>query len=300
MIKVNNITINQNHFPDGSLRILDFPILQYKENIFIKWNYENDAELFTLICVVNHLRNNWGALNKTIGLEMAYIPHARMDRTKSNTEVFTLKYFCDVINSLKFDYVRVLDPHSYVSEALINNLIRMDVETGIIDAIDDIEGKDIDGGEKYGGTTVIYFPDDGAMKRYKGLNAFCGHKLIYGKKVRDWKTGKINGLTIHSEGGELLTEFGQKPLTDAVVLMIDDIISYGGTLAYSADALKELGAQAIYAYASHTENSVLDEENGTLIKRLNSGIVDGLFTTDSIYSGKHPRISVLKLFKDDD
>jgi len=300
MIKINNITINQNHFPDGSLRVLDFPILQYKENIFIKWNYENDAELFTLICVVNHLRNNWGALIKTIGLEMAYIPHARMDRTKSNTEVFTLKYFCDVINSLKFDYVRVLDPHSSVSEALINNLIRMDVETGIVDAIDDIEGKDIDGGKKYGGTTVIYFPDDGAMKRYKGLNAFCGHRLIYGKKVRDWKTGKINGLTIHSEGGELLTEFGQKPLTDTVVLMVDDIISYGGTLAYSADALKELGAQAIYAYASHTENSVLDEENGTLIKRLNSGVVDGLFTTDSIYSGEHPRISVLKLFKDND
>ena len=300
MIKVNNITINQNHFPDGSLMMMDFPhnIIKKDHNIII-WQYESDSELFTLLCVTKHIRKitkNQSALT----LQLPFLAHARMDRTKSDTEVFTLKYFCDFINSLHFNEVVVLDPHSNVSTALLNNLVIEDVSPYIKYVLDDIEGVDIDGGEKYGGTTVIYFPDDGAMKRYKGLNAFCGHKLIYGKKIRDWKTGKINGLTIHSEGGELLTEFGQKPLTDAVVLMIDDIISYGGTLAYSADALKELGAQAIYAYASHTENSVLDEENGTLIKRLNSGIVDGLFTTDSIYSGKHPRISVLKLFKDDD
>jgi ribose-phosphate pyrophosphokinase len=77
--------------------------------------------------------------------------------------------------------------------------------------------------------------------------------------------------------------------------MVDDIISYGGTLAYSADSLKKLGASAIYAYASHTENSVLDEENGTLLKRLNDGTVDEVFTTSSIYTGNHPKITAFKV-----
>ena len=69
--------------------------------------------------------------------------------------------------------------------------------------------------------------------------------------------------------------------------MIDDIVSYGGTLAYSADALKEYGTKDIYAYASHTENSILDKEKSTLLKRLEDGTVKRLFTTNSIYRGEN-------------
>lgn len=77
------------------------------------------------------------------------------------------------------------------------------------------------------------------------------------------------------------------------VIMVDDIISYGGTLAYSADELKKLGFKHIYAYATHTENSVLDPERGTLLQRLENGTVDRIYTTDSIYSGNHPKITAL-------
>jgi ribose-phosphate pyrophosphokinase len=75
--------------------------------------------------------------------------------------------------------------------------------------------------------------------------------------------------------------------------MIDDIISYGGTLAYSADKLKGLCFEHIYAYATHTENSVLDPEKGTLLKRLENGTVDHIYTTRSTYSGKHDKITAL-------
>lgn len=43
------------------------------------------------------------ALNKScknVTLYMPYCPHARMDRVKGATDVFTLKSFADVINSL--------------------------------------------------------------------------------------------------------------------------------------------------------------------------------------------------------
>lgn len=301
MIKLNNTIINQNQFPDGSLRILDFPYQVIKENNNIVWKYESDAELFTLICVVKQIRSLFyvDGKPKSLNLVLPYIPHARMDRVKDDkVEVFTLKFFCEIINSLEFDNVFALDPHSNVSLALINHIRTYDVEQFITWAIDDIEGKDIDGGEKYAGKTVIYFPDEGAMKRYRDLDIFTGRTLLYGKKVRDWKTGQIKGLTIHYESGEeVLSGNGLGlPLKEQVILMIDDIISYGGTLAYSADALKDLGASAIYAYASHTENSVLDEEKGTLLKRLNDGTVDELFTTNSIYKYQHPRVTVYEGF----
>ena len=304
MIYVNGEKIEVKHFPDNTQMLLDLNVddvlhVSFRPDVkFInfKWIYESDEELVTLMYLVNHYRSIMPAPLKNVAvfrLIMLYIPNARMDRTKSKSEVFTLKYFCDFINSLHFDEVIVLDPHSNVSTALLNNLIIENVSEYIKYAIDDIEGVGIDGGERYGGTSIIYFPDEGAMKRYKDLKVFGERRLIYGSKNRDWKTGKILGLTIHSQEGTDLTEFGDKPLTNSVMLMIDDIISYGGTLAYSADSLKNLGASAIYAYASHTENSVLDEENGTFIKRLNNGTVDGLFTTPSIYRGDHPKITVL-------
>ena len=76
------------------------------------------------------------------------------------------------------------------------------------------------------------------------------------------------------------------------VLMIDDIISYGGSLYYSALKLKELGVGKIYAYATHTENSVLDPEKGTLIKLLRNGTIEKLYTTNSIYTGNEEKIEI--------
>jgi ribose-phosphate pyrophosphokinase len=90
-------------------------------SIKVEWIYENDAELFALICVKKHLDRHF--TNPHVVLIMPYIPHARMDRVKSDEDVFTLKYFCEVINSLKFDIVWVRDAHSNVSLALLDNVI---------------------------------------------------------------------------------------------------------------------------------------------------------------------------------
>lgn len=62
-----------------------------------------------------------------------------MDRVKNKDEVFTLKYFCEFINSLEFDEVTVVDPHSSVSRALLNNLIVYTNGSYIFDTISVIE-----------------------------------------------------------------------------------------------------------------------------------------------------------------
>ena len=136
----------------------------------------------------------------------------------------------------------------------------------------------------------VYFPDAGAMKRYSDLKCFSKLTLIYGEKKRNWETGKIEGLKIKDRNGDNLDE---NALVGKTVLMIDDIISYGGTFYYSAKALKEHGAKEIFAYASHTENSILDKENGTFIKCLEDGTVTTLFTSTSLYNGKHDKIKTI-------
>ena len=101
----------------------------------------------------------------------------------------------------------------------------------------------------------------------------------FGIKKRDWKTGQILGLDV---AGEV------KSIAGKDILIIDDICSRGGTFLHSAKKLKELGANDIYLYVSHCENTILEGEllNGDLIKKV--------YTTDSIFTKSHEKIEVLK------
>ena len=284
MIKINGKLVNQEHFPDGSLRILDLqeytPCLKEFQ---ITWNYENDSELFTLWSLVCHLRQNYGK-NVSITLNMPFCPHSRMDRVKEKQEVFTLKYFADFINLMNFDNVYVLDPHSNVTTALIDRIVEMDVSKYINTVLYKLDMRGF--GNK---NIAVYFPDAGAMKRYKDLPLLKNKPMFYGKKVRDWKTGVITELCIYDQDGTKVEAINN----DFSILMIDDIISYGGTMAYSADKLKELGANKIFAYATHVENSILDEEKGTLLKRLKDGTVEKVFTTNSLFNKKSEYIEIV-------
>jgi ribose-phosphate pyrophosphokinase len=277
MIKVNDIEFQVKHFPSGEQNFT-FPFNPLLDDIItIEWYYENDSELFTLINIVQHIRNK--DINKYIGLFLPYIPHARMDRVENSEDVFTLKYFTEVINSLKFNRVDVFDPHSNVSTALLNNVNIIDINRILQQVIEFIK---VDTQN-----LILYFPDAGAYKRYNKIPVISKFdKKIYGEKKRNWKTHRIEGLEIH---GDCLSD-----LPNATILMIDDIISYGGTFYYSALELKALGCNNIYAYASHTETEMLNEEKGTFIKLLNNDTVKRLFTTNSIFRQTHPKIEILK------
>ena len=288
MITVNGIEIVRKTFPDGSLCLLDLDnsLLYPNRNYEIVWLYEGDYEIFMLICIVKHLRSKMYN-NVSFNLTMPYVVNSRLDRTHSDNEVFTLKYFAEIINDLKFNKVLIVDPHSIVSEALIDNVCVLRPHNIIDDAINKMRSLN-----EFKRELVIYFPDDGAYKRYKDMPCFKDFNCIYGKKERDWETGKILGIEIYDKNGSKLTN----ELENCDVLMVDDIISYGGTLAYSADKLKEMGATHISAYATHVENSVLDEEKGTLLKRYKDKIIDTIYTTNSIYHGNHPMVEVIHKF----
>lgn len=273
MFSINGNKLDIQQFPDKTplLRLpkdiaFCYPQLAETRTIMIEWNYDNDAELFQLICLTRALQD----IGYThIDLIMPYIPNARMDRVKESDEVFTLKYFAEIINGLKFDNVYVLDAHSNVSLALIDRVRATSVTKYIRNAIVQIGETD---------NLTMFFPDEGAMKRYSSIAKYFGVPYAFGIKTRDWRTGDIKGLTLAGQTDEIK----QKN-----ILIIDDISSKGGTFYHSAKALKDAGADDIYLYVSHCEDTIL---KGDLI---NSGLMKKIFTTDSIYRAEHPLIQVL-------
>ena len=148
MIKINGQAVDVSHFPDGTLLMKQkYP---YTTQAYITWFFENNEELVALIYLTNHLRTHGMA---KIILYMPYVPNARQDRVKESQDVFTLKYFADIINYLNFDYVKVLDPHSAVSEALIDNIVVASPKLCINDSITKCN------------PSMLFFPDEGSMKR---------------------------------------------------------------------------------------------------------------------------------------
>lgn len=288
MITINGIEIVRKTFPDGSLCLLDLDnsLFYPNRNYEIVWLYEGDDEIFMLICIVKHLRSKMYN-NVNFNLTMPYVVNGRLDRTHSDNEVFTLKYFTEIINNLNFNKVVIVDPHSIVSEALIDNVCVLRPSNIISNVIDKMLCLN-----EFEREVVIYFPDDGAYKRYKDLPCFKDLKCVYGKKERDWNTGEILGIEIYDKNGCKLTN----ELENCDVLMVDDIISYGGTLAYSADKLKAMGAAHISAYATHVEDSAINTDKGTLLKRINSGVVDFVYTTNSLFHEEHPNFVIVHKF----
>lgn len=255
MIKVGYVEIAQDRFPDNTLLMkINEEVQTYCAdacNIDMFWYYENDAELFALICVKRYIDENF--YNRNIVLYMPYIPHARQDRVKKDEDVFTLKYFCEVINSLNFTCVVVRDAHSNVSLALLNNVVDEQADVFIRQAIDESK------------TKVLFFPDEGAMKRYSDRTKM---PYAFGMKKRDWETGNILSLDI----------INAEAVVGKDVLIIDDICSRGGTFYYAAKALKAAGAKSVSLYVTHLEETVI---TGDLAA--SDGLVDHVYTTKSIF-----------------
>lgn len=283
MIKIDGELIDLGNFPDGSI-LAKYSVSPHQKmgHTKIAWYYENDREFLALIYLVNHLRANEV---QDISLYMPYIPNARMDRVKNPEDVFTLKYFASILNSLNFTRVEALDPHSSVSEALINNLCVLTPTNYIQQVLEAINVKEwalindplnFDPEPKKRYSLTMFYPDEGAMKRYAGM---VNLPYAFGIKKRNWETGVIEGLDVAGA-------------TDCIpgrdILIVDDICSRGGTFLHSAKKLKELGARDIYLYISHCENAILEGDllKGDLIKRV--------YTTNSIFTKTHEKIEVLK------
>lgn len=278
MIQLNEHIIGNDRFPDGTL-LMKLPFSPKPSNE-IHWHYENDAELFKLICLVKSMRETYKGVR--IDLFMPYLPNARQDRVKNPEDVFTLKYFCEIINSLEFDTVFVTDVHSNVGLALLDRVREIKPWGQIHSALTKItymETGDVmhEAREECYKNLLLFYPDEGAMKRYSGE---MGMPFVFGVKKRNWETGAIEGLDLMGS---------VEDIKDKNILIIDDICSKGGTFYHSAKALKEAGAANIYLYVTHCENTIYE---GELLKE--DSLIKHIFTTNSLLTAPNEKMTIVE------
>lgn len=250
----NGKFFNTRCFTDGTKRMDSIACnLDVEDEVQIVWKYTGDSEIFDLICLVKDLRDT--IIGCEISLFMPYLPYARMDRVEKNKDIFTLKYFAEVINSLNFDRVYVFDAHSDVSVALIDRCVNISPIDYITKYINEC-GLDYE-------NDVLVLPDAGSFRRLGKLLKF--KNVVVGMKSRDWESGKINSLEL----------VGNIP-EGSRVLFVDDICSKGDTACKVLSLAKRKGAGDCYCFFSHIERTFFDS------KLITGGLVHSVAVTDSM------------------
>lgn len=276
MITIDGVMLDRKTFPDGTPVMLNMPCPHVgQKHIDITWCFDDISELVSLSMASMHYRDRYPEMSQH--LHMPYVLNARMDRIKSDTECFTLKWFCNMVNALDFDEVRIFDVHSDVTPALLGHVRNISPDEEVRCAIESWS------------PDIVFYPDAGAAKRYGSF----GIPILYGNKARDWKTGKIEKLDIMGDEDAICRLSGSR------VLIVDDISSYGGTFHHSARTLRQAGAKSISLYVSHAEKNIfagkLFEEND--IEKLYT--TDSLFTDDDVPEHLKERIVFMKRFRDE-
>lgn len=216
-------------------------------------DWEDFGELLT---VTNAVKNVHKLLEQDTELHLVipYVPGGRQDRISNIGEPFTLKVYTDIINAQNYDSVTTIDPHSTVTEALINNLKTIDVSRILHDLVDE---------NQY---DTIIIPDAGAAK--KTFSVYFPDKLnvdfIQCLKKRDTVTGKLSGFRVIDD----LPRF-------ANILVVDDICDGGGTFLGLAEEIEKFRPKTLDLYITHGIFS-----KGTNIIRSK---YDRVYTTNSFY-----------------
>lgn len=181
---------------------------------------------FMSVCEHNEVMRRRGL---SVNLVYPYFPYARQDRVMNEDEPFSLKIFCDLVNSQSFASVTIYDPHSDVTPALINNcevIPQWDVAKMTLP-------------HEYFSSHLFISPDACAYKKLSKL-VTDDSQIAIGVKNRD-----LGGNITHT------AVFSPTPIEGRDCLIADDICDGGRTFIELAKTLKAKGAKSVTLYVTH-------------------------------------------------
>ena len=203
------------------------------QSIVIETLITSSQDLIRLILLKDAV-DEINVYNVKAKLKMPYAPYARQDRRCDTGEAFSLKVVARLINGMGFDEVVIVDPHSDVTPALIDNVRVISQDTI---AFTDLQHSDCDIWNK---DVILCAPDGGALKKTFKLGMALGCPVISAEKIRDMSNGKIIRTEVHSDD-----------LTGKIVWMIDDICDGGMTFIKLAETLKAKGTKEVNLWVTH-------------------------------------------------
>ena len=168
-----------------------------------------------------------------------YLCYARKDRKSQPRDPVTTRYVAMLFEAVGVDRILTMDVHNL---AAYQNAFRC--RTDHLEAtqlfVEYFSARLAEGAE---GEVVVLSPDIGGVKRADGFRQALGRRLgqaVNGGFMEKYRArGVVSGETLVAE------------VKDCSVVIIDDLISSGTTIARAAGACRAAGAKRVYAAATH-------------------------------------------------
>jgi ribose-phosphate pyrophosphokinase len=265
-------------FPDGqqSLTIVEDGYDTFEKikgqnyGIKIKSRLNNFEDLELIICATQALR---GIGVKEINLYIPYCTGGRSDRKFTEGGINYIKnVIAPIINLQNYNQVTIVDPHSDVLEACINNFNKVDNVKVVRFALMDYFKSNNIVISDYSKLRLLS-PDAGALKKVFAAAEGIGYEneVIIAAKHRDPKTGKITHTSVPLGPDDI----------DKDIFILDDICDGGRTFIEIAKTIRshvwprdEYFRGKIYLVVTHGIFSNGFQELGDYF--------DGIYCTNSI------------------
>lgn len=284
MVLVNGVNFSSEEFHNGEVIFKKPEFISLDRNV-IEMYFQNNKDITAVLFARQYLTDV--SLGVPCDLVMKYCPYERMDR-EINNQMFSMKYFAEILGKFDFDTVYILDPHSDVCVDLLGDVgLKVKIislEDYVQQVIDDFK------------PDYICYPDKGAYHKYPKVLSNIKIPFFFGEKKRDLENkGRITDYEL----------IGAPDLKDKKALIIDDICCLGGTAYNAATEMKKLGAKEVAFYISHCENGVFA---GKILEKrpliLNGKethftgedyIIDKVYTADTmLVNQKHENLHIVK------
>ena len=184
-----------------------------------------------------------------------YYGYARADRKTAGRESITAKLVANLITQAGADRVLAMDLHSAQIQGYFD--IPSDHVYGSPVILDYLAAKKLP-------DLVVVSPDVGGVARARA----------FAKKLNDAPLAIIDKRRQAHNVAEVMNVIGDVKGKTAV--LVDDMIDTAGTLSEGGRLLRQEGAEAIYACATHAVFS------GPAVARLSSGIFEEIIVTNTI------------------
>ena len=265
--------VSVTHFSDGEIKInIDESIRGDHVYIVQSTSYPVNDNLMELLIMIDALRR---ASAKTINVVLPYYGYARQDRKAQSREPITAKLVANMITQAGADRVLTLDLHAAQIQGFfdipVDHLLGAPLLANYF-LENNFKDKDI----------VVVSPDHGGVTRARKLAEFLHAPIA----IIDKRRPKANVAEVMNIIGDVKGK---------VAVLIDDMIDTAGTITLAAQAIKDAGAEEVYACCTHAVLS------GPALERINNSVIKEVVVTDSIEvpeektGGKIVQISVDQL-----
>ena len=251
-------------FPDGESKITLIGKISKKKSIVLQSIYPPvDTNLVQVLSLITKAKENSSEVIAVI----PYMGYARQDREFLPGEIVTMKVLGKLFKSAGASKIIVVDIHSSIG------LKYFSIKTKNVTAIPDLVGFFKKLSLK---NPLIVSPDQGGKKRAKEFAKEFNSDYIALEKTRDRKTGKVKIKTKNLE-----------EVKNRDLILVDDIISTGGSIIKASQFLKKQKCKRIYVACTH---ALLMNDAEKKIKKAG---VTSIISTNTI-PGKTSKVDISK------